>query len=121
MSTKPAAKPAGVGGTVARPSLTRAAGSGQHPLAAAPPSEPVAEVSALRSRPRTAPRTQRKRTTLYVDEAVLRELGQATARLTVERGEPITMTSVLEAALSYGLAHLTEIPADAFPPDARRT
>ena len=61
------------------------------------------------------------RTTLYVDERLLRELGRVTARLTVERDVQYTKTAVLEAALAYGLQHVADIPTHAFPPDARRS
>jgi len=96
--------------------LTKAAGSGDHPLRAVPPAPP-----ANAGRPRRAPRTRRSRTTLYVDERLLRELGRVTARLTVERDVQYTKTAVLEAALAYGLQHVEDIPTHAFPPDARRS
>lgn len=113
---KPQAKPAGVGGQLG-PRLTRAAGSAEHPLKALPPapSQPAA------GRPRRSPRTQRTRTTLYLDEQLLRTLSRVTAQLTVDRDIPYTKTAVLEAALSYGLAHVHDIPAAAFPADARRS
>lgn len=113
---KPEPKPAGVGGQVGTTRLTKAAGSGEHPLHALPPT-----LSANTRRPRRAPRTQRSRTTLYLDEQLLRELARITARLTVERDVLYTKTAVLEAALAYGLQHVQDIPAQAFPPDARRS
>ncbi len=99
---KPEPKPAGVGGRVVAPRLTKAPGSGAHPLAAAV-AEQAEPVLAPAGRPRTAPKTRRTRTTLYVDEGLLRELGRVTAQLAVERDEPLTKTSVLEPALRYGL------------------
>lgn len=112
-------KPAGVGGQVVGPRLTKAPGAGAHPLAVAAEQSTPGHASAGRSR--TAPKTRRTRTTLYVDEELLRELGRVTARLTVERDEPLTKASVLEAALRYGLQHVDVLPAEAFPADARRT
>lgn len=112
---KPQAKPAGVGGQLG-PRLTRAAGSDQHPLQALP-----APPEAAAGRPRRAPRTRRTRTTLYLDEQLLRTLSRVTAQLTVDRDIPYTKTAVLEAALGYGLAHVHDIPAAAFPADARRS
>lgn len=118
---KPEPKPAGVGGQVAGSRLTKAPGAGAHPLAVTVTAEQPEPFRVAAGRPRTAPKTRRTRTTLYVDEELLRELGRVTARLTVERDEPLTKTSVLEAALRYGLQHVDALPADAFPVDARRT
>lgn len=112
---KPQAKPAGVGGQLG-PRLTRAAGSDEHPLQALP-----APPEAAAGRPRRAPRTRRTRTTLYLDEQLLRTLSRVTAQLTVERDIPYTKTAVLEAALGYGLARVHDIPVAAFPADARRS
>lgn len=113
---RPEPKPAGVGGQVEATRLTKAAGSGEHPLRALPPTPATTS-----RRPRQAPRTQRARTTLYLDEQLLRDLARVTARLTVERDILYTKTAVLEAALAYGLQRIQDIPAHAFPPDARRT
>jgi len=134
VSPRPAPKPAGTSGSRG---LVRAPGAGAHPLQAVPapgdaqtatvarqPPDVAAPLTATGSpatRAARAPRTGRARTTLYVDPELLRELGRTRARLSLRHDKMLTQTSVLEAALAFGLAHADELPVEAFPADARRT